>query len=283
MEWYTLLYALTWQIFAWGWTRAGNMLEGLVAWVLNTYIGEYVENLNTDKLSVGILQGIVFSQFIHFFVIFSCISKDNHSISQDKLTSVIYPSRKMPCESLTCLSRSNQVSFTSRSVHFPTVSLTERRCILNCLCQGFIGRISLRIPLRRLRSEPWVITLDKLHLVAGPIKGMKVSWRDDFPGGLFISYASITIFSLPHFPMLLMLLSSMTRRRGRSMRWIWRKHAWLKLRRNGRWGYSPIQPAVKILDFWDLSFFFFHLQLRLIDWPKEGKRPVNPGGLMELL
>lgn len=33
------------------------MLEGLVAWVLRTYIGEYVENLNTDQLSVGIYQG----------------------------------------------------------------------------------------------------------------------------------------------------------------------------------------------------------------------------------
>lgn len=33
------------------------MLEGLVAWVLRTYIGEYVENLNTDQLSIGIYQG----------------------------------------------------------------------------------------------------------------------------------------------------------------------------------------------------------------------------------
>jgi len=34
------------------------MLEGLVAWVLNTYIGEYVENLNTDQLTIGIFQGL---------------------------------------------------------------------------------------------------------------------------------------------------------------------------------------------------------------------------------
>ena len=33
------------------------MLEGLAAWVLNTYVGEYVENLNTDQLSIGLLQG----------------------------------------------------------------------------------------------------------------------------------------------------------------------------------------------------------------------------------
>lgn len=33
------------------------MLEGLVAWVLNNYLGKYVENLNTDQLSVALLSG----------------------------------------------------------------------------------------------------------------------------------------------------------------------------------------------------------------------------------
>ncbi|KAI1728822.1 vacuolar protein sorting-associated protein 13D [Ditylenchus destructor] len=35
------------------------MLEGLVAWVLNNYVGEYFENLNTDQLSIALLQGQV--------------------------------------------------------------------------------------------------------------------------------------------------------------------------------------------------------------------------------
>ncbi|XP_072684414.1 intermembrane lipid transfer protein VPS13D isoform X9 [Canis lupus baileyi] len=35
------------------------MLEGLVAWVLNTYLGKYVNNLNTDQLSVALLKGAV--------------------------------------------------------------------------------------------------------------------------------------------------------------------------------------------------------------------------------
>lgn len=34
-----------------------KMLEGLVTWVLNTYIGEYVENLNTDQLTIALFQG----------------------------------------------------------------------------------------------------------------------------------------------------------------------------------------------------------------------------------
>ncbi|XP_029434245.1 vacuolar protein sorting-associated protein 13D isoform X2 [Rhinatrema bivittatum] len=35
------------------------MLEGLVAWVLNNYLGKYVNNLNTDQLSVALLKGAV--------------------------------------------------------------------------------------------------------------------------------------------------------------------------------------------------------------------------------
>lgn len=36
-----------------------EMLENLVAWVLNNYVGEYLENLNTDQLSIALLQGML--------------------------------------------------------------------------------------------------------------------------------------------------------------------------------------------------------------------------------
>ncbi|KAK5967500.1 hypothetical protein GCK32_004906, partial [Trichostrongylus colubriformis] len=36
-----------------------KMLENIVAWVLNNYVGEYLENLNTDQLSVALLSGQV--------------------------------------------------------------------------------------------------------------------------------------------------------------------------------------------------------------------------------
>ncbi|CAD5233590.1 unnamed protein product [Bursaphelenchus xylophilus] len=35
------------------------MLEGLVTWVLNNYVGEYLENLNADQISIALLQGQV--------------------------------------------------------------------------------------------------------------------------------------------------------------------------------------------------------------------------------
>lgn len=40
------------------------MLEGLVAWVLNTYLGKYVSNLNTDQLSIALLKG----EYTHLFL-----------------------------------------------------------------------------------------------------------------------------------------------------------------------------------------------------------------------
>nr|XP_045619802.1 vacuolar protein sorting-associated protein 13D-like isoform X1 [Procambarus clarkii]XP_045619809.1 vacuolar protein sorting-associated protein 13D-like isoform X1 [Procambarus clarkii] len=35
------------------------MLEGLATWVLNNYLGKYLENLHTDQLSIGLLKGEV--------------------------------------------------------------------------------------------------------------------------------------------------------------------------------------------------------------------------------
>lgn len=68
------------------------MLEGLVAWVLNTYLGKYVNNLNTDQLSVALLKGegsfVLFSLLFsycdlekcYFFVITARWNRNNHLI-----------------------------------------------------------------------------------------------------------------------------------------------------------------------------------------------------------
>ncbi|XP_053397933.1 intermembrane lipid transfer protein VPS13D-like isoform X2 [Mercenaria mercenaria] len=93
------------------------MLEGLAAWVLNTYVGEYVENLNTRQLSIALLQGAV--------------ELENLPLKKDALKSLGLPLQ---------------------------------------VKSGFIGKITLHIPLRRLHSEPWVISIERLYLVAGPLK-----------------------------------------------------------------------------------------------------------------
>ena len=39
------------------------MLRDLIAWVLNNYLGKYVENLNTTQLTVALLSGKLLQQF----------------------------------------------------------------------------------------------------------------------------------------------------------------------------------------------------------------------------
>lgn len=34
---------------------------------------------------------------------------------------------------------------------------------------GYIGKIKLQIPFRQIRSAPWIILIEKLYLVAGPV------------------------------------------------------------------------------------------------------------------
>ncbi|XP_041977291.1 vacuolar protein sorting-associated protein 13D [Aricia agestis] len=92
------------------------MLEGLVAWVLNNYLGKYVENLNTDQLSVALLSGKV--------------ELENLPLKKDALRHLGLP--------------------------------VEIRA-------GFIGKVQLHVPVRQIRSAPWIIAIEKLYLVAAPV------------------------------------------------------------------------------------------------------------------
>ena len=51
------MYILQMFCYCYNNDKGQGMLEGLVAWVLNNYLGKYFENLNTDQLSIGLLQG----------------------------------------------------------------------------------------------------------------------------------------------------------------------------------------------------------------------------------
>ncbi|XP_077532737.1 vacuolar protein sorting 13D isoform X2 [Haemaphysalis longicornis] len=92
------------------------MLEGLAAWVLNTYVGGYVENLNTHQLSIGLLRGQV--------------ELENLPLKKDAFRHLLLPLE---------------------------------------IKAGFIGKLSLKIPVTRLRSEPWLITIEQLYVVIGPV------------------------------------------------------------------------------------------------------------------
>ncbi|XP_069683777.1 intermembrane lipid transfer protein Vps13D isoform X2 [Periplaneta americana] len=92
------------------------MLERIVAWVLNNYLGKYVENLNTDQLSVALLHGEV--------------ELDNLPLKKDALRHFGIPIQ---------------------------------------VCAGYIGKVKLQIPVPQIRSAPWVIIIEQLCLVTGPV------------------------------------------------------------------------------------------------------------------
>jgi len=57
----------------------------------------------------------------------------------------------------------------------PQVAPVSKETTINgILFLGFIGKIQLQVPIRRLKSEHWIITLDKLVLVAGPLTDTEV-------------------------------------------------------------------------------------------------------------
>ncbi|KAL3268817.1 hypothetical protein HHI36_007913 [Cryptolaemus montrouzieri] len=92
------------------------MLEGLAAWILNNYLGKYVENLNTDQLSIALLSGKV--------------ELENLPLRKDALRHL-----GLPIE----------------------------------IKAGFIGKVKLQIPVRQIRTAPWVIAIEQLYLVASPL------------------------------------------------------------------------------------------------------------------
>jgi hypothetical protein len=40
---------------------------------------------------------------------------------------------------------------------------------------GYIGKLRLQIPVRYIKSQPWVIQIDQLYVVAGPAQPAPVS------------------------------------------------------------------------------------------------------------
>ncbi|CAG0914453.1 unnamed protein product [Notodromas monacha] len=92
------------------------MLESLAAWVLNQYLGKYVENLNTDQLSIALLKG--------------SLELENLPLRRDALRHLGLPFK---------------------------------------IQAGFIGKVKLDIPITRLRSSPWVISMEQLYVIICPL------------------------------------------------------------------------------------------------------------------
>eukprot|EP00731_Ephydatia_muelleri_P014885 Em0008g605a len=96
------------------------MLERLAAWFLNTYVAEYVGNLVTHQLTIGLLQGAV--------------ELENLLLKKDALKKL-----NLPIE----------VKF------------------------GYIGKLKLQIPVRYIKSQPWVVEINELFILVGPAANVK--------------------------------------------------------------------------------------------------------------
>ncbi|GMR36378.1 hypothetical protein PMAYCL1PPCAC_06573 [Pristionchus mayeri] len=91
------------------------MLESLVTWVLNNYVGDYLENLNTDHISVALLSGQV--------------ELENVPLKQSALRKLDLP-------------------------------LTVK--------SGVLGKLTLTVPVTRVRSEAWTLRLSDVLVLLGP-------------------------------------------------------------------------------------------------------------------
>ncbi|XP_036356919.1 vacuolar protein sorting-associated protein 13D isoform X3 [Octopus sinensis] len=94
-----------------------KMLNRLAAWIVNNYIGEYVENLNRDSVYVGLLAGAV--------------QLDDLILKKD-----VFNQFGLPLQ----------------------------------LKKGMIRKITLKIPVTRIHSEPWVITMEGVYIIVEPMK-----------------------------------------------------------------------------------------------------------------
>ena len=120
------------------------MLERLVAWFCNNYLGKYLENLNTDQLSVALLQGKKNVVYMHFWLYNFKLATGEVELENVPLKRDILDQLGLPLQ-----------------IH-----------------AGFVGKICFQIPLRKIRSEPWVISFEQLYLVAGPKDKTEVySWK----------------------------------------------------------------------------------------------------------
>ena len=44
---------------------------------------------------------------------------------------------------------------------------------------GYISKIKIKIPLYRLRTDPWLISIDDLYILAGPITNFKYNEEEE--------------------------------------------------------------------------------------------------------
>ena len=102
---------------------------------MNNYLGKYLQDLNTDQLSVALLSGIECS----VLAILTWKWLLHISVGEVELENI--PLRK------------DALRFLDSSL---------------CVRTGTVGHIRLKVPVSRLRSEPWSIEIDQVYVIIAP-------------------------------------------------------------------------------------------------------------------
>ena len=121
-------------------------------------------HINFEKLNFVISQLINYCcHHLEFNKLFSCLSTFNCKLSNFKSTK----------DSMDNSFFSFQGTVDLHNLPLKKTALKGLELPLE-VKSGFIGHLQLSIPLRRPKSEPWIVHINKLYLVAGPLQHSEV-------------------------------------------------------------------------------------------------------------
>lgn len=148
------------------------MLEGFAAWLLNTYIGDYFGNVNTDQLRMSLHSGtcvLLWCKRTPVLTYFTTFELGEIELERLPLKRDLLKHLGLPLEASTGERERLLFLHTSKT-------LTDFLLMCFCLFVGYIGKISIKFPRWHLfTSEPLVITIDELYLLVRPITNFTVN------------------------------------------------------------------------------------------------------------
>lgn len=148
------------------------VLNQIISNILEMYLGQYIENIDTNKLRFSAWQGKVTLQNLRF-----------------KSTAFSYFSTSMESTSSTTTTTTTEGTTTSTSLpSSPIYSSTDISASSDdflqflkplVIQQGVIGNLNILIPWNKLSSSPTVLELEDLYLVIRPRRENEVHPEDE--------------------------------------------------------------------------------------------------------
>ncbi|KAJ1680426.1 Vacuolar protein sorting-associated protein 13 [Spiromyces aspiralis] len=148
------------------------MFEGIVANVLNKVLGDYVANLETNQLNVGIWQGRLRSM--------SCdVKLHKLRLRKDALDRFDLP-----------------IDVLEADPYWPCLTLLPS---LHGL-PGYLGTLTLKIPWSNLKGQPMKVNIEDVYLLACPRFGTKFNEQEEIERGIAKKLKKLDEFELLNRP-----------------------------------------------------------------------------------